>query len=59
MDTNFTGTRDKRGDWQPDKPLRNAPLLIWPTRPLAILRWLFGWPGFFCPGVSFIWWCRF
>ena len=55
METNFTGRRNKRGDWQPDKPLEHAPLLFWPTRPLAILKWVFGWPGFFLPwGVVYM-----
>ena len=55
MDTNFTGKRNKRGDWQPAKPIAYAPLLNWPVRPLAILKCLFGYPGFFLPwGVVYM-----
>ena len=49
MKTSFAGKRDKRGDWKPDEPIALAPLLDWPTRPIAILKWLFGYPGFFLP----------
>jgi len=49
MKTSFTGKRDKRGDWKPDEPIELAPLLAWPARPMAILKWLFGYPGYFLP----------
>jgi len=55
MKTSFTGKRDKRGDWKPDEPIGLAPLLDWPARPMAILNWLFGYPGFFLPwGVIYM-----
>ncbi len=47
--TEFTGKRDKRGEWKPEKPIEYAPVLQWPMRPLAILKWLFGYPGYFLP----------
>ena len=49
MRTSFTGKRDKRGDWRPPVPLHLAPLFDWPSRPMAILKWLFGYPGYFLP----------
>ena len=49
MQTKFDGPRDKRGDWVPQVPLHIAPLMDWPFRPLAILKWLFGYPGYFLP----------
>jgi len=49
MKNTFTGTRNKRGDWRPPYKAGNPPLLIWPPRPTTILRWLFGWPGYFLP----------
>lgn len=49
METKFDGKRNKRGDWQPAEPIRYAPVFEWPLRPLAILKWLFGYPGFFLP----------
>ncbi|MEZ5669765.1 MAG: sterol desaturase family protein [Alphaproteobacteria bacterium] len=40
MDDLAYGLRDKRGDWRPKDPIAPAPLLAFPPRPLAILRWL-------------------
>jgi sterol desaturase/sphingolipid hydroxylase (fatty acid hydroxylase superfamily) len=55
MQTTFEGKRDKRGDWRPQIPLHVAPLMDWPMRPLAILKWLFGYPGYFLPwGVLYM-----
>ena len=49
MKTSFAGKRDKRGDWRPDEVIQYAPVLAWPPRPMDVLRWLFGYPGFFLP----------
>lgn len=49
MRTRFDGKRDKRGEWAPPEPLHYPPILEWPVRPLALLRWLFGYPGFLLP----------
>ena len=49
MKTSFSGKRDKRGDWDPGIVIQYAPVLAWPLKPLAILKWLFGYPGFFLP----------
>jgi sterol desaturase/sphingolipid hydroxylase (fatty acid hydroxylase superfamily) len=46
MDDLKYGTRDKRGHWTPNGKLQPAPLLTFPVRPLAILRWL---PSYFLP----------
>jgi sterol desaturase/sphingolipid hydroxylase (fatty acid hydroxylase superfamily) len=55
MQTSFTGRRDKRGDWHPQGSIKLAPLFAWPTRPLAIFKWLFGYPGYFFPwGVAYM-----
>ena len=55
METTFTGKRNKRGDWRPDEALGYAPVLVWPPRPMAFLRWLFGYPGYFLPwGVIYM-----
>jgi len=55
MQTSFTGKRNKRGDWRPEVPLHLAPLFAWPTQPVAILKWLFGYPGYFLPwGVIYM-----
>jgi sterol desaturase/sphingolipid hydroxylase (fatty acid hydroxylase superfamily) len=44
MAEKFEGKRNKRGDWQPEKPIEYAPVLEWP-----FLKWLFGYPGYFLP----------
>ncbi len=49
MQTTFDGKRNKRGDWQPDGPLSVAPVFVWPPRPRAMLKYLFGYPGYFWP----------
>lgn len=55
MKTSFQGQRNKRGDWQPDGKLTPPPLLDRPIQPLAILKWLFGFPGYFFPwGVLYM-----
>lgn len=55
MMTTFTGRRSKRGDWVPEVPLLMPPIFALPFRPLAILRWLLGWPGYLFPwGVVYM-----
>lgn len=49
MQTKFEGKRDKRGEWTPTEPIGYAPIFDGPFRPLAILKWIFGYPGFFLP----------
>ena len=46
MDDLALGTRNKRGDWTPSKPLEVAPILVWPVQPVKFLKWL---PGYFVP----------
>src|SRR5438105_1594035 len=46
MDDLTYGTRNKRGDWKPSKPLEVAPILVFPPQPLKFLKWL---PGYFFP----------
>jgi sterol desaturase/sphingolipid hydroxylase (fatty acid hydroxylase superfamily) len=35
--------------WTPEVPLRVPPVLEWPPRPLAVLRYLFGFPSVYLP----------
>jgi sterol desaturase/sphingolipid hydroxylase (fatty acid hydroxylase superfamily) len=49
MDTHFEGKRDKRGDWKPESNLGIAPVFVWPPKPGALLKYLFGYPGYFWP----------
>ena len=46
MDETRFGTRDKRGDWRPNEPLRVGPLLDVPWSAGRVLKWL---PGYFLP----------
>ena len=49
MDEAKYGTRDKRGDWTPNRPISYGPALAWPPQPKALFKWLFGFPGYFLP----------
>ncbi len=42
-------TRDRRDEWRSGRPASFEPLLDFPTSPQRIVRWLFGFPGFFVP----------
>ena len=59
MDDLKFGTRNKRGDFTPNAALTVSPLLVWPPRPMAVLRWL---PGYFLPwnlaffALGVLWW---
>jgi sterol desaturase/sphingolipid hydroxylase (fatty acid hydroxylase superfamily) len=38
-----------QGDAPPAMPIRPAPVFVWPPRPAALFRFLFGLPGYFLP----------
>jgi len=44
-------TRDERGEWQP-RIVTPAPWVQWPLKPLAVLKWLFGNPGYLLPWIA-------
>ena len=46
MDDLKFGTRNKRGDYTPNEPVKVAPVLVWPWSVTAFLKWL---PGYFLP----------
>jgi sterol desaturase/sphingolipid hydroxylase (fatty acid hydroxylase superfamily) len=55
VETTFIGKRNKRGDWRPDEVIAYGPVLVWPPQPMALLKWLFGYPGYFLPwGVIYM-----
>jgi len=54
MDDAAYGTRDKRGFWSPNKRIANAPIFYFPPQPAAILKWLFGVPGYLMPWNLFL-----
>jgi len=45
--------REQRGEWKPSSAIRPVPLFAWPVRPLAVLTWLFGYPGYLLPWTAF------
>ena len=49
MDETLYGTRNARGEWTPTRPAGFGPLFDWPTKPLAILRWIVHVPGYLLP----------
>src|SRR5579871_4029692 len=49
MDDAAFGNEDTRGFWAPKKPVSYGPAFDWPPDPRALLRWLFGFPGYFLP----------
>lgn len=53
MDDLQYGTRNKRGDWRPFKPITYAPVFVWPAQPAKFLKWLFGFPGYIWPWNTF------
>jgi sterol desaturase/sphingolipid hydroxylase (fatty acid hydroxylase superfamily) len=42
----------KTGGWAPALPLTVPPPLWWPPRPVAVLKYLFGFPGLFFPWLA-------
>jgi sterol desaturase/sphingolipid hydroxylase (fatty acid hydroxylase superfamily) len=49
MDDSALGTRNKRGDWAPNRRVTYAPVFVWPPKPVGFLKWLFGYPGYIWP----------
>jgi sterol desaturase/sphingolipid hydroxylase (fatty acid hydroxylase superfamily) len=49
MDDALYGTRTARGEWTPNRRADFGPVFERPARPLAIVRWLFGIPGYYLP----------
>lgn len=43
------GKRNAKGEWRPDYPVTYAPLLVWPPRPLKLIKWFISYPGFMWP----------
>jgi hypothetical protein len=38
------GAPNAKGEWRPACPCSYAPLLVWPPRPLALLKWIIRYP---------------
>lgn len=58
----LTSNDARRGEYKPDRPIEFGPLFQWPPKPLAFLKWLFGFPGYLWPwmslfmGISYVSW---
>jgi sterol desaturase/sphingolipid hydroxylase (fatty acid hydroxylase superfamily) len=50
------------GGWVPPQLIAVPPVFVWPPKPLALLKWLFGFPGYLFPwnasyvGIAFLIW---
>jgi sterol desaturase/sphingolipid hydroxylase (fatty acid hydroxylase superfamily) len=59
MDDLQTGTRNKRGDWSPNRYLELAPYFTWPREPRKYVDWLIGylfpWNIMFMALASLFW----
>ena len=53
MTGNARDSRDNRGEWQP-RIITSPAIFDWPPRPLAALKWLFGYPGYLLPWIGFL-----
>lgn len=49
MNVRRPGVGIEGGDWRPQTRIALPPVYAWPPRPLAVARWLFGFPGFLWP----------
>lgn len=49
MDDAVYGSRNARGEWAPFRRIEYPKVFVWPARPRAFLRWLFGNPGYILP----------
>lgn len=62
MSSESPNLRDVRGDWRPSDRVALPPLYAWPPKPVAVLKWFFGVPGFLWPmnaltfGITLVTW---
>jgi sterol desaturase/sphingolipid hydroxylase (fatty acid hydroxylase superfamily) len=43
------GKAELRGGWRPSECCKTPPVFEWPWRPIAIVKWVFGYPGYLLP----------
>ena len=53
MTDSTLGTRDKRGNWRPPYIIQKPIFMTWPLKPVAVLKFFFGWPGYLWPWNAF------
>ena len=49
MDESAYGKENSRGFWEPAKPVSYGPAFNWPPQFSPLMKWLFGFPGYFLP----------
>ena len=49
IDDSRFGKEDSRGNWAPNERITYGPAFSWPPRPLLLLKWFFGFPGYLLP----------
>ena len=49
MTIESSNSRDAAGNWRPTERIKLPPIYMWPPRPSAIGKWLFGVPGYLWP----------
>lgn len=63
MTVQGAGVRVEGRDWRPAARIALPPIYAWPPRPLAVARWLLGFPGFLWPmnsltlSIAVVTWC--
>lgn len=49
MTDTMSEQRNARGEWRPQTRIPIPPIIAWPPRPVAVVKWLFGVPGYLLP----------
>ncbi len=49
MNKSKFGKEDSRGNWVPEARISYGPFFSWPPQVTAIVKWMFGFPGYFLP----------
>lgn len=49
MAVQSSNVRKESGEWRPVERIAPPPIYAWPPRPLAVVKWMFGFPGYLWP----------
>ncbi len=49
MTVQSSNIRNASGEWRPAERIKLPPIYAWPPRPLAVAKWIFGFPGYLWP----------
>lgn len=62
MSSDATTTRNASSGWRPADRIALPPIYSWPPRPVAVAKWMFGFPGYLWPtnsltfGIALVTW---